>query len=759
MKGIRVKTNSALIVAGLALSALPLIAAPVGDDFTLATASTQMSFRKDSSGAWLLTYYGPKLADAADAQALAWTPNYGRSDVGTATPLTYTAFGAPNLRGYARGFNKFAGLCVTHADGCVTTDLRGESAETVADAEGVTHLVLTLKDSHYPFTVRQHFRAMGSSDVIESWIEILNGENGAVRLARMASVSMVFPLMGREFRVQTAAANWAAEGQLTESGLARGQAVSISARSGVRDAWMNNPSLMLTIGPKATERTGRVIGAALCWSGMWDMSVRRDEIDMVELVAGPSTAAGAYVLDPGKSIELPKLALTFSDRGKGQVSRNMHRWARDWRLPAGHKARPVLLNSWEGSYFSFTEKVLHDMMDGVKEMGGELFVLDDGWFGKGKYARNDVNRDKVGLGDWIEDLEHIPHGLADLDREARARGLRFGFWVEPEMVNTNSWLFEAHPDWVLREKNRPVRVGRGGSQTVLDMSNPAVQDNIFGQLDALYSKMPELAYIKWDANADFYNYGSTYLDADHQANLAFDYTKGVYSVLARLRAKYPNLDVQACSSGGGHMEYGFLQYTDEFWTSDDSDARERVFIQWGASQFYPACTMAAHVTASPNHQTKRVSPLKFRFDVAMTGRLGFELHPKDLTADEIRFAKQCVADYKRLRPTIQQGDLYRLASPYENEFSALMYVNGARTSAVVTYLGLTHGIRRDYTPRLRFDGLDPAKRYRIREINVLGRKHSHLDGKTLGGDALMLEGFLCSLGGDYDSAVFELTAE
>ena len=745
-----------LMIVALAGVSLSAFAAPVGDSFALTTASTQMSFQKEKSGAWLLVYYGPKLAAADDARTLNAPQWFGASDIDTAKALTYTTFGAPNGRG---GFAKYAGLCVTHADGCVTTELLGETAETVADAPGVTHLVLSLKDAHYPFHVRQHFRAMGSSDVIETWVELRNGEAGAVRLERMASGAFVFPAFGREFHVQTAAANWAAEGQLTESSLARGQAVAISSRSGVRDAWQNNPSLMFTVGPRATERTGRVIGAALCWSGMWDMSVRRNEADFVELLAGPSTAAGAYVLDAGKSIELPKLALTFSERGKGQVSRNMHRWARDWRLPAGHKTRPVLLNSWEGSYFSFTEKVLHDMMDGVKEMGGELFVLDDGWFGKGKYARNDTNRDKVGLGDWIEDLEHIPHGLADLDREARARGLKFGFWVEPEMVNTNSWLFEAHPDWVLREKNRPVRVGRGGSQTVLDMSNPAVQDNIFGQLDALYSKMPELAYIKWDANADFYNYGSTYLDEAHQANLAFDYTKGVYSVLARLRAKYPNLDVQACSSGGGHMEYGFLQYTDEFWTSDDSDARERVFIQWGASQFYPACTMAAHVTASPNHQTRRTTPLKFRFDVAMTGRLGFELHPKDLTADEIKFAKQCVADYKRLRPTIQQGDLYRLASPYENEFSSLMYASADKSSAVVFYLGLARGIRREYTPRLQLDGLDPAKRYRIREINAMGRRHSQLDGKTVGGDALMKAGILANLNGDYDSAVFELTAE
>ena len=744
----------------LAVISPAAFSASLDGDISIATASTQMSFRRDaSSGAWTLVYYGPRVARADDVAEIAWSPSFSRSEAGTANPVTYATFGASNAPEHARGFNKFGGLCAIHSDGCVTTDLVGESAEMVEDEEDVVHLVLMLRDRHRPFSVRQHFRAMVASDIIETWVEVFHGESGPVRLERMPSAAFVFPLMGREFRVQTTAANWMAEGQLVESALVRGQAVALSSHGGVRDAWANNPSFMLTIGPKATESTGRVIGAALCWSGMWDMSLRRDEIDGVEILAGPSTAAGAYVLDAGKVIELPKLALTFSDRGKGQVSRNFHRWARDRQLPAGRKARPVLLNSWEGSYFSFTEKVLHDMMDGVKELGGELFVLDDGWFGRGKYARNDKHRDTVGLGDWVEDLDHIPNGLVALGREARQRGLGFGLWVEPEMANTNSWLYEAHPDWILREKDRPVRVGRGGSQTVLDMSNPAVQDNIFAQLDALCSKVPELAYVKWDANADFYNYGSPFLDAGRQANLSFDYTKGVYAVLARLRAKFPNLRVQACSSGGARMEYGFLRYCDEFWTSDNTDAFERVFIQWGASQFYPACAMAAHVTAVPNHQTRRTTSLKYRFDVAMTGRLGFELHPKGLTTDEIAFARQCVADYKRLRPTIQQGDLYRLASPYENEFAALMYVSADKSRAVLFCLGLSRGICRDFTPRIRLDGLDLGKRYRIREINVRSRCHSQIDGKVIGGDALMKAGVFVRLGGDCDSAVFELSAE
>ena len=731
--------------------------ADVGDSFLLQTKNTSMAFRK-VGGAWHLLHYGVRVEDARDAEAMAWSAWSGGSDLGTRAPLSYMAFGSKNL---SRGVNKYGGLAVTHADGVLTTDLVHERAETVADAPGATHLVLTLRDRVYPFRVIQHFRALEACDVVETWVELQNGEAAAVKLARMDSCAFFFPLLAKDFVVQSTTGQWASEGQISESCVPRGQALVLQSRAGVHDAWTANPSLMLQIGGKATETSGRVIGGALCWSGMWHITVTHDEADGLELRAGPSLCAGAYTLDAGRTIALPKFAFTYSGAGKGQVSRNIHRWARDWQLPAGRKLRPVLLNSWEGSYFSFTEKVLHDMMDGVKEMGGELFVLDDGWFGHGKYARdNDKDRqDKVGLGDWHVNPEKLPHGLNGLNEQAKARGLKFGFWVEPEMINTRSWLYEAHPDWVIREKTRPVYQGRGGTQTVLDYSNPAVRDEVFKMLDALYADIPGLAYIKWDANADFMNYGSTHLDAAHQANLSFDYTAGLYDLLARCRAKYPDVDIQACSSGGGHMDYGFLRYADEYWTSDNTDARERVFMQWGASQFYPACTMAAHVTAVPNHQTHRSTPLKYRFDVAFSGRFGFELHPKDMSADELAFGKQAVADYKRLRPVIQQGDLYRLVSPYERTYASLMYVSEDRSRAVFYVYGLVRGICQDYVSPIVLQGLDPSKRYVVREINkVKGGVHTRVDGKALGGDALMGMGLYVRLRGDYDSAVIELTA-
>ena len=746
----KMKTMAALCLcmAGAAMAA--------DDAFLLQTKNTTLALRRQH-GAWNVAHYGAKVALESDAAALAWDRWAGGNHVSQRRPAAYAAFGGDKEGGY--GFNKWGGLQVTHADGCLTLHLVGEKVETVPDKPGATHIVLKQKDRVYPFWVIQHFRALEACDVIETWVELKNGETGAVRLGRMDSFAMDFPLLANAFRLQYTTGQWAAEAQLRETPVERGQTVAIGSRSGVRDAWENNASFMLTCGEKSTETAGRVIGGVLCWTGSWGISVQRDQCDFIEVRAGADTSAGAYVLDAGKSITLPKFAFTFSDAGKGPISRNIHRWARDWQLPAGHKPRPVLLNSWEGSYFSFTEQVLHDMMDGVKEMGGELFVLDDGWFGTGKYARDDVHRDKVGLGDWIINPEKLPHGLVGLSDEAKKRGLKFGFWVEPEMVNTNSWIYEAHPDWVIREKNRPVNVGRGGSQTVLDYSNPAVRDNIYNQLDALYSKIPDLAYIKWDANADFYNMGSTYLDAAHQANLPFDYTTGLYDLLAKVRAKYPQVDIQACSSGGGHVDYGFLRYADEFWGSDDSDARERVFIQWGESQFYPACTIAAHVTDVPNHQTHRTTPLKYRFDVAMSARLGFELHPKNMSAEDVAFAKKCVADYKRIRPTVQQGDLYRLVSPYGSSYAALMYVNDDASHAVVFLWGLTRGNWSDFVPPLALQGLAEGKSYKVKEINVVKDRHCRVDGKTLSGKALTAMGLPVRLRGDYDSAVFELTAK
>ena len=722
-----------------------------GNDYLLQTKHTTMAFCKEK-GLWHLAHYGERLAKPEDARKLAFSTWVGSNMLGNRRADSYSVYGS-DVDG--ESMNKFGGLAVIHADGVTSTALTATGAEIVPDAPGMTHLVISMKDAVYPFFVKQHFRAAEASDVVETWVELSHEEPAPVKLIRMDSLALVFPLLAKEYYLMTLTGQWASEGQISEAPVALGQTISMTSRSGVRSAFGNNPSFMLSIGGRSTETSGRVLGGTLAWSGTWSISVQRDCVDTLAINAGADTGNGAYTLDPKRTLTTPKMVLTYSANGKGQVSRNFHRWARDYQLRDGHLLRPVLLNSWEGAYFDFTEKTLTDMMDGVKQLGGEMFVIDDGWFARGKYARDD---DKRGLGDWVVNEKKLPHGLAWLAGQAKERGLKFGLWVEPEMANTASELVDAHPDWVMREKTRTLRQGRGGTEVVLDLSNPAVRDNVFSQMDKLYASIPDLSYIKWDANASIMNAGSAYLGADRQPNIWFDYTEGLYDILGRLHAHYPQMLVNACSSGGGHMDYGFLRYADEFWASDDTDARERVFIQWGASQFYPACAIDAHVTVVPNHQTHRTTPLKFRFDVAMAGRLGFELHPKNMKPDEVAFAQRAVVDYKRLRPVIQQGDLYRLVSPWDHSYASLMYVNEDASKAVVFLWGLTRGILRDYPAPLQLQGLDASKRYQVTELNLAGREHSRVNKQVLGGDALMGMGLPVKLEGDFDSAVFELEA-
>ena len=669
------------------------------------------------------------------------------------------AFG--QLTGNPReAITKHNGLQVIHADGAVTLRLAEVGRDEMATV-GAKTVSVRMKDEHYPFEVVRHVKTWDDCGAVETWADIRHSETGAVRLVRADSFAAPVAVTSAAVRVMSLTGTAQNEANISETSLANGQTLELVSSAGTRDAWEANAAMMVSFGDGVDEESGKVLGVALEWAGTSCRRVRRNWSGaVVDVFAGIDMTTGPYTLDPGVTFTTPRAILVLSEKGKGEVSRQYHRWAHRHLMPHGYDLHPVLLNSWEGSYFSFTERTLLDMMDGVKEMGGEMFVLDDGWFGRGKYARDEKNRDTAGLGDWCVNTAKLPHGLGWLADEAGRRGLKFGIWVEPEMANTNSWLYMEHPDWVLREANRPLVCGRGKSQVVLDFCNPAVRDSIFNQLDKVYdditlnSQFPTLTYIKWDCNANIWNPGSTYLAADRQPNLWYDYAMGYIELMARFQAKRPHVMVQACASGGGRMDFGSLRYADEFWTSDCTDPYRRVFIQWGASQFYPASAMACHVTASPNHQTKRETPLKYRFDVAMTGRLGFELHPKDMTAEDIAFAKAAVADYKRIRPTIQQGDLYRLVSPYENPFSALMYASETKDAAAVFALGLKIDGERTETLHLR--GLDPTAMYLVREINRGELLHAESTTKPVSGRDLMEHGLVVTLLGDYDSAVFEL---
>lgn len=648
-------------------------------------------------------------------------------------------------------------ITVEHADGSISLEMVVTEVKREATDKGEIVRIFT-KDKVYPFEIVNCYRTYNNSDIIEMWTEISHKEKkGDVKLSQFASMYM--PIRADQVWLSHLHGAWGNEANLYEEPLTAGM-ITIKNRDGVRNGHTDRAEVMFSLDGKPSEEHGRTIGAVLCWSGNYSLRIDTDfeNKHMHHFFAGMDPTASEYYLKAGEKFVTPELALTYSEEGKGGVSRNYHNWARhDGKLYNGEAPRDVLLNSWEGVYLDITEQKMKDMMTGVAELGGELFVMDDGWFGSKNWQRKD---DTKALGDWDIDYDKLPGGVQPLIDDAKKKGIKFGIWIEPEMSNwKRSRIYDEHPDWFLQNPGREPIVGRGGSQMVLDLTNPKVQDFVFSVVDNLMRDYPELAYIKWDANVSLLNYGSSYLPKNRQSHIYIDFHRGLRKVLERIRAKYPKLVMQACASGGGRASYGVMPYFDEIWTSDNTEAFQRIFIQWGTSMFYPAGAMGAHVSASPNHQSGRRIPLKYRFDVAMSGRLGVEMKPSDFTPDELKFAKQAIADYKRLRDVIQQGDLYRLHSPYEGEgdVASLMYVAPDKSKAVFYGYKLKHGVNK-HIPSFRMAGLDPNKNYRLHELTVNDDRMRGMEGAVIPGHILMSTGLNLVLATEYSSRVFELTA-
>lgn len=681
-------------------------------DYLVSTRHTSLLIKADEGKQARFQYYGTRIAeneiDGIYNAGLAYWAE------------TYPCFGISSY-----GEKAFA---VAHSDGNMSVDLVVEGVRQYSDEEAdITEI--TLKDKVYPLVVKQYYKAYKGTDIISTWVEITNNAKKALTLYKFASASL--PVKRADNWLTHFHGTWGAENMMEEEKLTNGQKV-IANKEGIRNTQTDNPSFMLTLDGCPQEENGRVIGASLAWSGNYLMKIIADN-SRINVIAGINEEVSHYVLEPKETFVTPELAMTYSSEGKGGVSRAFHRWARAYKLNQGNKERDILLNSWEGVYFNVNQEGMDQMMKDMSAMGGELFVMDDGWFGD-KYPRND---DKTSLGDWTVCKEKLPEGIGGLLASAKKHNIKFGIWIEPEMANTKSELFEKHPDWVLSQDNRPLTTGRGGSQVVLDLTNPEVQDFVFGVVDKLMTEYPEIAYIKWDANAALMNYGSHYLPSQKQSHIYIEYHRGMNKVLERIRAKYPNLVIQACASGGGRVNYGFLPYFNEFWTSDDTDALQRIYMQWGVSNFYPSIAMASHVSANRNHQTGRVLPLKYRFDVAMSARLGMEIQPKDMTDADKAFAGRAIAAYKKIRPVVQFGDLYRLVSPYDKKgIASLMYATPEKDKAVLFVYKTEHFLNQ-LMPDVVLSGLDENKTYRITDLTPENeQKPSALNGKVISGKIL-----------------------
>lgn len=701
-------------------------------DILVSTANTSLLLSAPENGELKIVYYGDKLLENQIPQIHDAGLSYNKP--------AYPVFGIE--------CRDEAALQVRHADGNLSLDLTVTDV-THESTEQASITRISMKDKVYPFVVQVVYKAYTQSDIIETWTEISHREKKAVTLQQFASAYL--PIRKGNVWVSHLHGSWANEAKLTTEPLNPGMLV-IKNKDGARNSHTDHAEVMISLDGKPTENSGRVIGAALCWSGNYRLRFDTLDDNFHYFFAGINEDASEYLLEPGEVFVTPELALTYSRNGLGDASRSFHRWARNSKIHNGTRTRDILLNSWEGVYFDINEPGMEQMMKDIAGLGGELFVMDDGWFG-GKYQRLS---DNSSLGDWVVDTRKLPNGISFLVKTARKHGVKFGIWLEPEMTNTVSELYEKHPDWIICQDNRQPRPGRGGTQLVLDLSNPEVQDFIYQLVDDLMTENPEIAYIKWDSNMGVANYGSSYLPKHKQSHLSIDYHRGLRKILERIRAKYPDLVIQNCASGGGRANYGLMPYYEEFWTSDNTEALQRIYMQWGTSYFFPAVAMGSHVASSPSHQTGRIMPLKFRFDVAMTGRLGMEMQPKNMNEAEYAFAKQAIETYKRIRPVIQQGDLYRILSPYDDLGAAsLLYSTPAKDHAVFFVYKTLHYMNQ-ILPRFRMDGLDAGKQYRIKELNTDGKKPLAIENKVFSGAVLMNEGLELPLETEYSSRVLEL---
>ena len=699
----------------LASIALMLAAFTASAQIRVSTPNTELVLNAEEDSELTVVYFGNHLSDI-DLESLrsAGVPGYE----------VYPAYGFWT--------DAETALAVTHADGNLSTQLKIKSVTTWQEPTA-TITAVRMKDIAYQFYVTVFYRAYHDVDMIETWTEIENLEKKAVRLTRFDSGSLPIRYGNVWLTHLTGAMN--NEGRLVQEPLERGMLV-LRNKDGVRNSHTEHAEVMFSLDGKPQEHTGQVIGAALCYSGNYEIRVHTRETDYHEFYAGINPDNSSYILEHKEVFKTPVLALTYSDEGHGGASRNFHRWARKYKLANGMETRKILLNSWEGVGVHINEEVMDQMMGDIAYMGGELFVMDDGWFGD-KYPRNN---DRQGLGDWVVDKTKLPNGVQGLIRNADKHGITFGLWIEPEMVNTISELYEKHPDWVIKSLHHDTLKGRGGTQLILDLSNPKVQDFIFEVVDRIMTENPDLDYIKWDANMTVMNHGSQYLPSDKQSHLFIEYHRGLINVCERIRAKYPKLTMQSCATGGGRANYGLMPYFDEFWVSDNSDALQRIHIQWGTSYFFPANAMAAHISAVPNWILDRTTSLKYRIDVAMSGRLGMEVQPKHMTEDEKDFCRKAIEDYKMIRPVVQLGDLYRLISPYEgHNMASLMYVAEDKSEAAF-FWWKTELLWEDHIPRMKMAGLDPDKKYRITELNRVDRDPLSYEGKVFTGKFLMEHG-------------------
>jgi alpha-galactosidase len=666
-------------------------------------------------------YWGQRVGHDAD-----FASPKGRGDVAsfdlstTTTPQEYPAWGSEL-------YNEPA-LKATYADGNRDVVLHFVQQHLDGDT-----LEIELKDIASALEVHLYYRTFPG--VIERWSRIENKTSQAIVLESAQSAAWTLP-HGEGYGWHYLTGHWGAEWQLHSEPLQTGAHIIESRRGST--SHQANPWFAIDRPQQTTEQSGPVWFGALGWSGSWRITVEQTAMQQVRVTGGFNPFDFGYRLKPGEQLETPPFYAGFTNGGMGEASRILHRFERQSILPGGESAlvRPVLYNSWEATEFNVSESGQLALAEKASKLGVERFVIDDGWFGQRK-------DDHAGLGDWYVNKEKFPNGLKPVIDRVHALGMDFGIWVEPEMVNPDSDLYRKHPEWAMNFPGRPRTEAR--NQLLLNLARDDVKEYVFQWLDQLASNN-DIAFLKWDYNRNWAEPGWDAVAPEEQKKIWVAYVHNLYDILDRLRAKHPKLEIESCSGGGGRVDLGILRRTDQVWTSDNTDALDRLTQQDGFSQAYTPGVMMAWVTDVPSGVDGRIVPLKFRFLVAETGSLGVGGNLNKWTPEEMQAAARYVAFYKRVRPTVQRGSLYRLIAPEGSESSAVEYVSPDGRQAVLFAFLHSQQFGAPF-PTVFLRGLDEDAMYKVEPIDS-GQVTAT---ENVSGAYLMHHGIDLNLRGDYDS--------
>ena len=695
--------------------------------FNIKTRNTSYILAVFAEKYLLNMYYGKRIDDyspdfdnfPAKAQAFS-TQRINDTDFSEdVLPQEYPCYGSTDFRTPA--------FCAEYENGSAVTKLEYEGYEifdgkkalpglpatyTESDSEAQT-LEITLCDKLTGLRVILSYTAFEDFDVIAKSVKIKNCGKEVINIR--SAMSSTIHLFDKNYDFVHLCGAWARERNIEKRPLVSGIMQVDSKR--VSSSHFHSPFLALAR-PNATETAGEVYGFSLVYSGNHIEQTEVDAYDTVRVNVGINPFGFNWRLEPSMEFQTPEAILTYSDKGFGEMSGRYHKLYRS-RLVRGKYRdieRPVLINNWEATYFDFNEEKILDIAKKAKAVGVELMVLDDGWFGK-------RNSDNSSLGDWVADKNKLPEGIEGLAKKVTALGMKFGLWFEPEMVSPDSDLYRGHPDWCIHIDGRERTQSR--QQLVLDLSRADVRDYIVSAVSDILKSAP-ISYVKWDYNRNITEIGSAKLPPERQQELPHRYILGLYEVLEQITGAFPDVLFEGCSGGGGRFDAGMLYYFPQYWTSDDTDAIERMYIQYGTSVVMPASTMGAHISAVPNHQLGRITPLETRGNVAMAGQLGYELDLNTLSDEEIETVKAQIKKYKEIRETVHQGDMYRLKSPFEGRSCAWEFVKDDKV-VLMYYTAFARCCTGKTCVKLR--GLCETAKYTVKET-----------GKTYSGSYLMNNG-------------------